>query len=48
MLIREQGVVIGDVLYERAFQKAPVHFDDALPDDYAPSEEDQWVEPLAE
>ena len=34
MLIPEEGgVVIGNVLYERAFQQAPVNFDDVLPQD---------------
>ena len=35
MLIPEEGgVVIGNVQYQRAFQQAPVNFDDALPDSY--------------
>lgn len=34
MLIPEEGgVVIGNVLYERAFQQAPVNFDNVLPQD---------------
>jgi hypothetical protein len=37
MLIPEQGgVVIGNVQYQRAFQQAPVNFDDALPESFAP------------
>jgi hypothetical protein len=35
MQIREQGVVIGNVLFERAFRKAPLNFDDASPQDEA-------------
>jgi hypothetical protein len=37
MLIPEEGgVVIGNVQYSRAFQQAPVNFDEALPESYAP------------
>ena len=32
----EGGVVIGNVQYRRAFQQAPVNFDEALPAGYAP------------
>ena len=36
MLIPEEGgVVIGNVQYRRAFQQAPVTFDDLMPDSYA-------------
>ena len=49
MLIPEEGgVVIGNVQYQRAFQQAPVSFDDTLPDDYVPSDDGQVIEPLAE
>jgi hypothetical protein len=38
MLIPEEGgVVIGNVQYQRAFQQAPVNFDEALPLGYAPA-----------
>lgn len=38
MLIPEEGgVVIGNVQYRRAFQQAPVNFDEALPLGYAPA-----------
>ncbi|MEW9837017.1 hypothetical protein ABUE29_17025 [Mesorhizobium sp. ZMM04-4] len=38
MLIPEEGgVVIGNVQYRRAFQQAPINFDDALPQGYAPA-----------
>lgn len=48
MLIPEEGgVVIGNVQYRRAFQQAPVRFDDALPEGYEPSEyETSPEEPL--
>jgi hypothetical protein len=37
MLIPEEGsVVIGNVQYRRAFEQAPVKFDEALPDGYQP------------
>jgi hypothetical protein len=37
MLIPEEGgVVIGNVQYQRAFQQAPVNFDDVLPEGYVP------------
>ena len=49
MLIPEEGgVVIGNVQYRRAFQQAPVNFDDAPPGGDAPTGDGQWVEPLAE
>src|SRR5690606_12765493 len=39
MLIPEEGgVVIGNVQYKRAFQQAPVNFDEALPEGYAPTD----------
>lgn len=34
----EGGVVIGNVQYRRAFEQAPVNFDDALPEGYVPLE----------
>jgi hypothetical protein len=38
MLIPEEGgVVIGNVQYQRAFQQAPVNFDEALPQSYVPA-----------
>lgn len=38
MLIPEEGgVMIGNVQYKRAFQQAPVNFDEALPGGYAPT-----------
>jgi hypothetical protein len=38
MLIPEEGgVVIGNVQYRRAFQQAPVNFDEALPQSYVPA-----------
>jgi len=38
MLIPEEGgVVIGNVQYQRAFQQAPVNFDAAQPESYAPA-----------
>jgi hypothetical protein len=38
MLIPEEGgVVIGNVQYKRAFQQAPVNFDEALPQSYVPA-----------
>ena len=49
MLIREQGVVIGNVPYERAFPKAPVNFDDAAPqDEELPLEESMPLEDAAQ
>ena len=49
MLIPEEGgVVIGNVQYQRAFQQAPVNFDDAPPEGDAPTGDGQWIEPLAE
>lgn len=45
MLIPDEGgVVIGNVQYQRAFQQAPVSFDDALPEDYEPIEIENSVE----
>jgi len=47
MLIPEEGgVVIGNVQYQRAFQQAPVNFDEALPAGYVPavSPDEQPVE----
>ena len=45
MLIPEEGgVVIGNVQYKRAFQQAPVSFDDLLPSDYQPTEADPSIE----
>ena len=38
MLVPEEGgVVIGNVQYKRAFQQAPVNFDDLLPGGYEPA-----------
>ncbi len=50
MLIPEEGgVVIGNVQYQRAFQQAPVVFDDALPDAPGlPDAEPLSAEPLPE
>ena len=43
MLIPEEGgVMIGNVLYERAFQQAPVNFDDLLPQDDGISGEETY------
>ncbi|MDQ2634262.1 MAG: hypothetical protein M3Y78_11060 [Pseudomonadota bacterium] len=45
MLIPEEGgVVIGNVQYQRAFQQAPVNFDEALPEGYAPAEAELSIE----
>ena len=45
MLIPEEGgVVIGNVQYKRAFQQAPVSFDDLLPSDYQPTEAEPSIE----
>jgi hypothetical protein len=45
MLIPEEGgVVIGDKQYRRAFQQAPVVFDEALPEDYQPTGTELSVE----
>jgi hypothetical protein len=45
MLIPEDGgVVIGTVQYRRAFQQAPVNFDEALPEGYAPVDYDPSAE----
>ena len=45
MLIPEEGgVVIGNVQYQRAFQQAPVDFDEGLPEDYKLPDDDQPVE----
>lgn len=49
MLIPEEGgVVIGNVQYRRAFQQAPVAFDHALPEGYAPVEGEEPVEQTVE
>ena len=49
MLIPEEGgVVIGNVQYRRAFQQAPVNFDDALPGGSLPTGDGPWAEPPAE
>lgn len=45
MLIPEEGgVVIGNQQYRRAFQQAPVNFDEALPGAYAPVEAEQVIQ----
>lgn len=45
MLIPEEGgVVIGNQQYSRAFQQAPVNFDEALPTDYQTTDIDISVE----
>jgi hypothetical protein len=45
MLIPEEGgVVIGNVQYQRAFQQAPVNFDEVLPEDYEPSGSEHSIE----
>lgn len=45
MLIPEEGgVVIGNTQYSRAFQQAPVNFDDALPAGYLPADPDLYLE----
>ena len=44
MIPEEGGVVIGNQQYQRAFQQAPVNFDDALPAGYTAENPDLYVE----